>query len=103
MSRFCPDFTTKLSRFCPDFAQKGLSRFQFWLTKGSASVEEIIALKDADAIKRKRASTQAVITVVRNGLAKILVKKVDGGFDHANIQRVRVEAEHKKLVYSSEV
>ena len=63
-----------------------------------ASVEEIIALKDADAIKRKRASTQAMITVVRNGLAKILVKKVDSGFDHANIQRVRVEAEHRKLV-----
>ena len=35
MSRFCPDFTAKLSLFCPDFAQKGLSRFQFWLTKGS--------------------------------------------------------------------
>ena len=38
MSRFCPDFTAKLSLFCPDFAQKGLSRFQFWLTKGSANV-----------------------------------------------------------------
>ena len=62
-----------------------------------ASVSDIIATQDADAIKRKRTSTQAMITVVRNSLEKILVKKVDGTFDHAKIQRVRAEAEHLKL------
>ena len=41
-----------------------------------ASVSDIIATQDADAIKRKRTSTQAMITVVRNSLEKILVKKI---------------------------
>ena len=56
-----------------------------------ASLEEIIASKDAEAIKRKRTSIQGMITVVRKSLEKLLVKTDAGEFDHAKIQKVRAQ------------
>ena len=63
-----------------------------------ASIEEIIATKDADAIKRKRTSTLAMITVVRNSITKLLDKKENGEYDHEKISKVRVDSEYNKLV-----
>ena len=48
-----------------------------------ASFEEVIASKDAEAIKRKRTAIQSMITVVRNSLEKLLVKTDAGAYDHA--------------------
>ena len=63
-----------------------------------ASLEEVIASKDAEAIKRKRTAIQSMINVVRNSLEKLLVKTVAGAYDHAKIQRVRAQGEHAKLI-----
>ena len=40
----CPYLAFKMSLFCPDFAQKGLSRSQFWLTKGPGEQSGIVTV-----------------------------------------------------------
>ena len=62
-----------------------------------ASVEDIVASQNFDAIKRKRSSTQSMITIVSKSLNKLL-KTENGNFDHSAIDRSRVLSEHGKLV-----
>ena len=53
-----------------------------------ASLEDIIASKDIEAIKRKRGSIMAMITVVRKSIIRILVRTEAGEFDHPAISKL---------------
>ena len=61
-----------------------------------ATLEDVISTKDPEAIKRKRSAIQGMITTVRKSLVKLLAKTAEK-FDHAKIQRLRVQGEHAGL------
>ena len=62
-----------------------------------ATIDEIIASHDIEAIKRKRSSIVSMITIVTKGISRGLVR-VNGEFDHSVISRVRIEDEYAKLL-----
>mgnify|MGYP001322837347 CR=1 FL=1 len=61
-----------------------------------AAIEDVIASKDPEAIKKKRSTVQRLTTGVRNNLDKLLVKTA-GKFDHSKIKRLEVQIDHASL------
>ena len=61
--------------------------------KTMATIEDVIASKDPEVIKKKRSTIQRLTTGVRNNLDKLLVK-TGGKFDHSKIKRLEVQIDH---------
>ena len=61
-----------------------------------ATIEDVIASKDPEGIKKKRSTIQRFATGVRNNLDKLLVKTA-GQFDHTKIKRLEVQIDHASL------
>ena len=61
-----------------------------------ATIEDVIATKDPEAIKKRRSTVQRWTTGVRNNLDRLLVKTA-GKFDHSKIERLEVHDDQASL------
>ena len=64
--------------------------------KKMATIEDVIATKDPEAIKKRRSTVQRWTTGVRNNLDRLLVKTA-GKFDHSKIERLEVHDDQASL------
>ena len=64
--------------------------------KTMATIEDVIASKDPEVIKKRRSTIQRWTTGVRNNLDRLLVKTA-GKFDHSQIKRLEVHDDHTSL------
>ena len=62
-----------------------------------ASLDTVIGSGDVDAIKRKRSTTQQMITVVAKSLTKLLAKNKEDAFNLTRDRKVRIGGEKSKL------
>ena len=64
--------------------------------KKMATIEDVVASKDPDVIKKKRSTIQRFATIVRNNLDRLLVKTA-GKCDHNKIETLEVQMDHASL------